>query len=397
MDSKEHIEAYLVSLRELTENLADQSYSAVDLAQYLHTAAESLATKWPVFQNYRLLPHPLSDSLTPTRNQLPKATDLEMAVSSGELWNIPVALNFHSVADSTQVLGIYEFSLTDERADSLNRDTLWEVIQLWANSVGRSWQQQVSSIRSTSLSENQDLAIKRLQVFEGVFDVMHAIATKPATAEILTYACENIVKSMDGVDRAGIVFNDNAPESGTVVAEYPIQGGVGQKLQLEGTRIYELLTETSAPVVINDLEKADELGDNREILMGFGIKALMVLPLIVNDELIGSLGIDAVEAVHTFTQDEVDVMIAVASQLAVGMLNNQFVATLQKQSETQRLINQVLEKLPLRSDLETLLRRTGDTLGQLLGASRYSIHLNIPEEFPSEIIQNVGTKSVGTE
>jgi GAF domain-containing protein len=199
---------------------------------------------------------------------------------------------------------------------------------------------------------------------------------------------------MDGVDRAGIVFNDNAPQNGTVVAEYPTQGGVGQKLQLEGTRIYELLVDTFAPVVINDLEKAEILGDNREILMSFGIKSVLVLPLIVNNELIGSLGIDAVQALHTFTQDEVDVMMAVSAQLAVGLQNKQFVETLQKQSESQRLINQVLEKLPLRSDLETLLRRTGDTIGQLLGASRYGIHLNIPEEVSAELVKSIDTQNI---
>lgn len=402
MDSKKHTEAYyLVSLRELTEKLAAYAKSAVDLAQYLSDAVELLAAKWPVFQNYRLLPHPLSISLIPTRDQSPEAEDLIKAeTSSSERWTIPIFLNFDTdETDSKQVLGVFEFMLpdTDERDDQQDRDLLWEMVQLWSQLVGQGWQQQVSSIRTTSLSENQDLAIKRLQVFEGVFDVMQAIATKPATAEILSFTCESIVKAMDGADHVGIVFNDNAPESGTVVAEYPIQGGVGQKLQLEGTRIFELLTESFAPVVINDLEHAEVLGDNRKILMGFGIKSLLVLPLIVNNELIGSLGIDALQELHTFTQAEVDVMMAVAAQLAVGMQNNQFVEMLQKQSETQRLINQVLEDLPLRSDLETLLRTTGNTLGQLLGASRYGIHLNISEEASSELVKSIGTLSVDTQ
>ena len=119
---------------------------------------------------------------------------------------IPVFLNFPSAeSESKPILGAFEFILPDESGDNQDSDLLWEVVQLWAYSVGQGWQQQVSSIRSTSLSENQDLAIKRLQVFEGVFNVMQSIATKPATAEILSHVCESIVKAMDGVDRSGIV------------------------------------------------------------------------------------------------------------------------------------------------------------------------------------------------
>ena len=83
MDSNEHIEAhYLVSLRELTEDLAIQAKSAADLAQYFRDAAKSLVAKWSVFQNYQLRPHPLSDSLAPTRNRPTGGKALDPAESS---------------------------------------------------------------------------------------------------------------------------------------------------------------------------------------------------------------------------------------------------------------------------------------------------------------------------
>lgn len=387
MDSKEHIEVYLLSLRELTENLATLANSADDLTQYLRDVLLKLIAKWSVFKKYRLLSPPLSDSLTPERT--PQSNQTSSDEDNGEIWTIPIVLDIESGdANRKQKLAAIEFELSHDNVKSQQLDLLWEIIQLWANSVVQHWRHQTSNVDNSS-SENQDIVITRLQVFEGVFEVMKSIATKPATAEILLYACESIVKAMDGVDHVGIVFNDNAPESGKVVAEYPSHGGIGQEIQLEGTRTYELLRDTSAPVVVNDLEHDDLLGDNREILMSYGIKSVMVLPLIVNDELIGSLGIDALEAPHTFTEDEINVLTAVASQIAVGMQNSQFVEKLQHQSETQQLVNQVIEKLPLRSDLETLLKRTGDSLGQLLGASRYSIHLNINEELPSEIIKGI--------
>ncbi len=388
MDSKEHIEVYLLSLRELTENLTTVANSADDLTHYLHDVLSELISKWSVFKKYRLLSPPLSDSLIP--EQTPQSNHASSDDDAGEIWTIPIVLDIESGAtNQKQKLAAIEFELSQDDRKSQSLDLLWEIIRLWANSVAQCWRHQTSKVNRSSLSENQDIAIARLQVFEGVFEVMKSIATKPATAEILLYACESIVKAMDGVDHVGIVFNDNAPESGKVVAEYPSHGGIGQEIQLEGTRTYELLRDTSAPVVVNDLEHDDLLGDNREILMSYGIKSVMVLPLIVNDELIGSLGIDALEAPHTFTEDEINVLTAVASQIAVGMQNSQFVEKLQHQSETQQLVNQVIEKLPLRSDLETLLKRTGDSLGQLLGASRYSIHLNINEELSSEIIQGI--------
>ena len=164
--------------------------------------------------------------------------------------------------------------------------------------------------------------IERLRLFRGLSQVARRVSSELTSNHVLNAACQSIVDAIEGVDHAGIVLNDFTPMTGTVVAEYPERGGIGQKLQLTGYRVFEQMSEDLEAVVINDMSTAqDFLGPNFKILSRLGIKSLMVVPLVVQNEFIGSIGIDATESSHSFTAAEIDVISAIAAQIAISIRN----------------------------------------------------------------------------
>ncbi len=184
--------------------------------------------------------------------------------------------------------------------------------------------------------------VERLRLFKGLSQVVQRVSVELASEQVLVAACQSVVEAIEGVDHAGIVLNDNAPISGTLVAEYPARAAIGEKLQLEGYEVYHQMEQTLMPIVINDINSAkDLLGPNFKFLAAMGIKSLMVIPLIVQNEFIGSIGVDSTKQAHQFTPAEIEVMNAVAAQLAISIRNAELFEQLEARTEELAKANQL--------------------------------------------------------
>lgn len=260
----------------------------------------------------------------------------------------------------------WEIAVLDIRLTLAEVDGLWqELVLLWGQYVEQAWRRQIET----------PSVLERLNLYESLSNLVQRIWTELSEAEVLNTACKGIVELIEHVDRVGIVYNDNAPDYGHVVASYPADV-IGQQIQLEGNWVFERFKHDTTPIVVSDVANAEaQLGVNRDVLLNFGVKSIMILPLIVSGQLIGTLGLDALKQPHLFSDAEVDVLSAISGQIAIGLQNAQLFKVLQEQNASQELFNQVIAKLPLRSDLNTLLQTTSISLGHLLGASHATIHL----------------------
>lgn len=216
--------------------------------------------------------------------------------------------------------------------------------------------------------------VEQLRLFKGLFQVAQRVSAELATEQVLIAACQSIVEAIEGIDHAAIVVNDRAPLSGHVVAEYPLRGAIGQRFGLKDYRLYEEMVETLAPAVVNDVASAtDLLGINQAMLLNLGIKSLMVVPLVVHNEFIGSIGIDATLQSHQFSAAEMDVMIAIAAQLAISIRNaqlfEQVTSRTQELIEANRLKNEFLAKMSheLRTPMNSILGFSDALLSGIYG------------------------------
>lgn len=153
-----------------------------------------------------------------------------------------------------------------------------------------------------------------------------------------------------GFSQGGILILNAENTQGTLKAL--IQKGqlveVGLQIPVAGNLPLEEILETKEPVAITDACHSEQPVSVRNLAEELGYKSLLLVPLIIQDKVIGALGADATESVHEFTEREINLVQAIAYQLATAMAN------LRSLEDVQAALSEVeaVQRLYLREEWE---------------------------------------------
>lgn len=149
--------------------------------------------------------------------------------------------------------------------------------------------------------------------------------------EIFNATARHLVELME-VDHCGIVsFGEDAAE-GVVVAEYPALGAVGRRVPRAGNPATEQVLRTKKPLAVADIHREPLLAPVREMLAEFGIRAILIAPLIARDQVIGTIGLDVLHTPYEFSHEEQELCRTIAAQAAIAASNARLLYDLQQQS-----------------------------------------------------------------
>ncbi|MGH9842421.1 MAG: GAF domain-containing protein [Blastocatellia bacterium] len=141
---------------------------------------------------------------------------------------------------------------------------------------------------------------KRSQTLEALSKITATFSASHNLEDILYKACQTAKELFDASHSTLVLFDENY-EFGTVRTEYPPQiGAVGTKLPLRGVEVEESLVRQQKPIVLSDVAADLPTGELREILLGFDIRSLLVVPMMSGGRLLGSFSLDAIGYIKTF-------------------------------------------------------------------------------------------------
>jgi GAF domain-containing protein len=187
-----------------------------------------------------------------------------------------------------------------------------------------------------------------------------------------------------GAEHCGIILFQESLNSGVVVSEYPSQTFQGTSVDTRNNPILAPEHDTSQPVVVNDVKTSPHLTETmRAILMEGGISSIMIIPLVgLNNELVGSVGLDIFSGTYQFSDIEVQTAQTIAAQLAVGIQNIRLLQDAQQRAAQLQRISDFSQSSQTTLNLEELIETVLTEMPRLFRASHISIalHDNIRDE-----------------
>ncbi len=147
--------------------------------------------------------------------------------------------------------------------------------------------------------------------------VIAASSTETEPETILETACRELAVAFDIPQAAAILLNEKKTEA-VVVAEYLTNGQppmLNETIPVENNPSFQYLLNRKAPLVVGDAQSDPRLAPVHGLLRQHGTVSLLMLPLIIAGEVVGSLSLDAIEP-HSFSAEEVNLAWSVADQVA---------------------------------------------------------------------------------
>ena len=147
--------------------------------------------------------------------------------------------------------------------------------------------------------------------------IIAASVTSLEPEEILETACRELAKAFD-VPRATAAMLDRQKTTATKVAEYLVEGqpiGLEHSWPVSTDPSLQHIMTHKAPLIIDDTSTDPRLVSIQDMLRERGITSMVMLPLIVQDEVIGSLRLGDLKS-RSFSNEEIGLAWSVADQVA---------------------------------------------------------------------------------
>ncbi|MBI5823090.1 MAG: GAF domain-containing protein [Chloroflexi bacterium] len=256
---------------------------------------------------------------------------------------------------SPETMNRAEAISTDSSAYSVNIQTGeqdWVTMRLLDEQQPRQWSsdeqlliKQVTDQLSLAM-ENARLfqeTQKRAQELAAVNEVVSSVAGALDLKHTLKKIADNLLKILSA-GRVGITLMN--PEKNALiltadaVSIFGTSTNIGLPIPIAGNPATEQVIHTRKPVFIQDAPNNPLSGPIRDALLERGTKNLLILPLLAEDEVIGTIGVDFYDLDRLITEDELRILENIVYQTATAIQKNQLFERIgQSESDLRALFN----------------------------------------------------------
>ncbi len=221
----------------------------------------------------------------------------------------------------------------------------------------------------SSLHETRDL-----------YEANRAMASAATPGEVMQIVVDAIRHRLQA-DQVGLVLFDEEQGFGRLITEaVPTPEREAVRIPMAGNPTYELLAQRRAAITVDDVASDPAAAAVADVLLSRHVRSILILPLLVEQRLIGSIGIDS----HTprrFLDNEVAFCETLARQAAIAIENRRLFEETQRRVEIESALNRISQTIRASVDPQAVLDLQGTLaeLGRVLRAS-HSFYLANDDE-----------------
>jgi PAS domain S-box-containing protein len=248
------------------------------------------------------------------------------------------------------------------------------------------------------LTETQERAEEMALINRVVSDVSNSLDIE----EALRIVAAELAQAT-GVDHVGIALLNDDQKGLTVITEYSSstddQSSAGYVIPIEGNLLTQEVLRTAKTVVVEDAQQHPLTEPVRDIMVMRGVETLYVLPLLVGETVIGTVGLDILEKQHTFTERQLNLAETIVYQAATAVQNARLFTQSEQRAKELAFINRIVTEINA-SDIETGLQFMVEELGEILQVPLINVRLMddtgttlrvVAARHPAEVPSPVGT------
>lgn len=227
------------------------------------------------------------------------------------------------------------------------------------------WREFLSEMGSVLQAYEQKLSANTL-----INDILAQASYILNPIEILHIICEKVATAFDIPQAAVAMFNEEGTEA-HVVAEYLTPGrpsGLGLIFPVKNNRATEKVVQTCQPIVISHVQTDPLMESTRDILVYRGTVTMLIAPILVGGQAIGTFGMDSLTERH-YSEEEISLVQRVMTTAGQVLSNAQLYTKLQDELVARRQAEAELSslyraatQLLTYANLEELAQQIADNL-----------------------------------
>jgi signal transduction histidine kinase/CheY-like chemotaxis protein len=223
--------------------------------------------------------------------------------------------------------------------------------------------------------------------------------------QALNHICRDLTRHF-AAPQSGIALLDSTGQNLTLIAEYVPSHSVsvvGAVIPVQNNPTTEYVLTKRQPLAIVDVENDARMAPIRELMRKRRVASLLLLPLFVRDEIVGTIGLDWFEP-HAFDEHEIEVAQSVARAAGQALDNARLYRAMQQElaerqraesrERRQREFIEVLHDVTLAMvsslDFDVVLDRLLADIGRVVKYDAANIMLLDESRTSARVVRSVG-------
>jgi diguanylate cyclase (GGDEF)-like protein len=240
--------------------------------------------------------------------------------------------------------------------------------------------------------EQAALALENARVFEETQEHSHRLELVNRVASQLTLpgdlneiqqlAVDSIAEALS-IDQVGLALLNKDNRFLTVVAYHAAPGNStakGSTISLENNLSMDFILEYKSSFLSEDAQHDPRLAAVRDIMVRQNIFSILIIPLVIRGEVIGTMGCDITVEGRNLTQEEISLAETITNLVAGRVEQARLLEIEKKRAAELAMLHETTLAITQPYDLSRLLEQIVERATWLLDSSAGMLYLKVPED-----------------
>lgn len=275
-----------------------------------------------------------------------------------------------------------------QMAVAIHNARLYEQVQHHAMELEGWVEQRTAELESANARLQEEVADRlnteaELQRRLSAATLLHKVSSRIASAADMTGALQDVCAELAeflGVPQAGFAMLDASRSSAEIVADYhppDTSSALSDMIPAIDNPSMAQILRDPLPLVVSDAQWDPRLAPVQDIMRRRNVQSILIVPLIVEGQVIGTLGFDSYER-REFDDSDIELVQQVANQAGQALMRRRAEDALARHADEMASLYRTSLDINAQTDLPTLLNIIVKRAAQLLQVRMGGLYLTRP-------------------